>query len=275
MVWDAEFERTARALTAALARLDHDLWDETAFPPPVISRAVLARGGYLASFPDLVGGVATFTGDDGDHAAILTDDELAARWEDRASASDVALAPAACYFIYPLLAGTLPSAAIERSVIAQCYRHEPSEDPMRLRSFRMYERVMVGDQEAVDEHARRWLHLGREFLASLGLTTEPAIANDPFFGRAGLFSAERQRRAELKTELRWPSEGAETTAIMSVNQHGTHFAEAFQIQCPDGRIASSACAAFGVERVTLALSRTHGLEIAGWPRDVRATLSLP
>jgi len=37
-------------------------------------------------------------------------------------------------------------------------------------------------------------------------------------------------------------------------------------------VASTACLGFGLERVTLALIKTHGFDPLGWPADVRALL---
>ena len=41
----------------------------------------------------------------------------------------------------------------------------------------------------------------------------------------------------------------------------------------DGEVAHSACVGFGMERIALALFRTHGLDPATWPVSVRAARS--
>ena len=38
--------------------------------------------------------------------------------------------------------------------------------------------------------------------------------------------------------------------------------------------AHSACVGFGLERVALALFKTHGLKLSAWPREVRDVLAL-
>jgi seryl-tRNA synthetase len=275
VIWDAGFERLSEALIRALTRLGRDMSEETVFLPPVIDRAVLERGGYYRSFPDLLGSVTVFSGDDRDHARIISADEPAAAWAVRSEVSDVVLAPAACYFVYPELTGVLGCEEVERSVLGCCYRHEPSADPMRLRSFRMYERVVVGTPAVVDQHTRAWLELAEGLLRSLDLSVRPAVSTDAFFGRAGRISADYQKRAKLKTELRWAAASRRPpVALASVNRHEEHFGVAFNIRTPEGHHAVSGCAAFGIERVCLALVHQHGREADSWPRAVRARLGV-
>jgi seryl-tRNA synthetase len=64
------------------------------------------------------------------------------------------------------------------------------------------------------------------------------------------------------------------TAIGSCNYHLDHFGIAFDIRTADGSIAHSACVGFGLERVALALFKTHGLQLAKWPGEVRDVLGL-
>ena len=54
---------------------------------------------------------------------------------------------------------------------------------------------------------------------------------------------------------------------MSINYHQDHFGSVYGIVTGDGRVAHSACLGFGLERVTLALLRIHGLELDEWPDD--------
>jgi hypothetical protein len=49
---------------------------------------------------------------------------------------------------------------------------------------------------------------------------------------------------------------------------------AFDIHSSDGAVAHSACVGFGLERIALALFHRHGLELSGWPREVRDVLAL-
>ena len=42
----------------------------------------------------------------------------------------------------------------------------------------------------------------------------------------------------------------------------------------DDAVAHSACVGFGLERVALALFKTHGFRLEDWPREVRDVLAL-
>ncbi|HWH84812.1 MAG TPA: hypothetical protein VNU71_21505, partial [Burkholderiaceae bacterium] len=94
-----------------------------------------------------------------------------------------------------------------------------------------------------------------------------------FFGRAGKIMAASQRDQRLKFEILVPVISAERpTAICSFNWHQDHFSATFGIRSHDGALASTACLGFGLERVTLALLRTHGVDPERWPAEVRAQL---
>lgn len=61
-------------------------------------------------------------------------------------------------------------------------------------------------------------------------------------------------------------------ACMSFNYHVDHFSEVWGIRTADGGVAHTGCVGFGMERLTLALLRHHGLDPARWPRAVRERL---
>jgi seryl-tRNA synthetase len=85
--------------------------------------------------------------------------------------------------------------------------------------------------------------------------------------------ASGQRQQRLKFEVLVPvNPGAAPTACCSFNYHLDKFAAAFDIRLPDGTLAHTACLGFGLERVTLALFRAHGMDPAAWPDAVRAQL---
>jgi len=54
-------------------------------------------------------------------------------------APDVALTPATCYPVYPVMAarGPLPEGGRVFDLQSYCFRHEPSEDPARMQMFRI------------------------------------------------------------------------------------------------------------------------------------------
>jgi seryl-tRNA synthetase len=139
----------------------------------------------------------------------------------------------------------------------------------------MSELVRVGDGEMVQVFRDQWIQRARALLHGLGLPAEPAPANDPFFGRGGRMLAVNQREQKLKYELVLPICSAEApTALMSFNYHQDHFGQLFDIRTSAGQVAHTACVGFGLERIALAMFKTHGPVIARWPEDVRARVGL-
>jgi seryl-tRNA synthetase len=241
--------------------------------PPVMPRHVFERTGYLSSFPDLIGAVSTFTGDNADHKKLMEVAQSGGDWTALLEEAGVSLCPAACHPLYPTLAGTLPEGGSRYDVAGWCYRHEPSADPARMQAFRMHELVYVGDAAGASEHRDRWLQRGIEILETLGLTLETVVANDPFFGRVGRILADNQRAETLKYEIVTPIDSAEhPTAIASSNCHLDHFGQPFGITTADGEVAHSSCFGFGLDRITLALLRTHGVDPGEWPAAARTRL---
>jgi seryl-tRNA synthetase len=238
--------------------------------PPVTSRALIERSGYLGSFPHLAGVVRCFDGSERDHRALLRAVESREDWGVGLAATAVVLAPAACYPVYPLLAGTLPPDGRLVDVMSCCFRHEPSDDVARLQSFRMYEYVRAADAQTVLAWRESWLARLVHLAHGMGLDVRIEAASDPFFGRTGALLADSQRGQGLKLEVLAAINGEHApTAIMSANYHQDHFGELFGIRAHDGSVAHTSCVAFGLERIALALYRRHGLDRARWPQHLR------
>ena len=84
--------------------------------------------------------------------------------------------------------------------------------------------------------------------------------------------AANQREQELKFELVVPITSTENpTAFLSFNYHQDHFGGLYGIAIGQD-VAHTGCVGFGMERVALALLKTHGLDPKAWPRAVRAVL---
>jgi seryl-tRNA synthetase len=241
--------------------------------PPVMPWATFQRNGYLESFPDQMGSVHTFRGNERDHAELL---RLAEEDGDRApvlATTDMVLCPAVCHPLYPTMGGTLPEGGRRAEVYGYCFRHEPSTDPFRMQAFRQHDYVYLGTPEGARSHRDLWIERGLEVLTGLGLEVESVVANDPFFGRPGRMLAANQRHEELKYEIVTPVyDTGRQTAISSSNCHLDHFGRPFGIDSADGEVAHTACFGFGVDRITLALLHRHGPDPVRWPTAVRATL---
>lgn len=243
--------------------------------PPVVSRAVFERSGYLQSFPHLAGTINAFAGNDGAHRELLRAVETGSDWSAAFASAGLVLTPAACYPVYPALSGQLPPEGRLIDVLSYCFRHEPSDDPARMQMFRMREHVRAGEPEAVVAWREEWLERVADLTAALDLDARTDLASDPFFGRGGKLLALNQRERRLKIEvLATIASLDQPTAIMSLNYHEDHFGSAFGIVTSGGAVAHTACVGFGLERMTLAMYRRHGFDRQRWPSPVRELLEL-
>jgi seryl-tRNA synthetase len=269
----AAFEDILDRFDAMIRRSAKNDHAESMSFPPVINRDIIERAGYLESFPHLCGVVHAFAGAERDARAIAQRIESGKSWCDLMAMTDVALAPSVCYPFYPTCTGVLPEAGRHVTLHGWVFRREPSKEPTRMQSFRMREYVRVGSPEVVVAWRDMWLARGIAILQSLELPAHADVASDPFFGKGGKMLAAGQRDQRLKFEVLVPVISREhPTACASFNYHQDKFGRAFGIRTIDGEVAHSACMGFGMERVVMALFRTHGYETKSWPSHVRALL---
>ncbi len=243
--------------------------------PPGMNRALFEKSGYLKSFPNLAGTIHAFSGNDAAHARLVERLAAGEDWTQDQRLTDVVLAPAACYPLYPVIAkrGPLPEGGRLVDLNSYCFRHEPSKDPARMQMFRMREYVRIGTPAQVTEFRALWLERAEQLIGKLALPYHLDVANDPFFGRAGRLLANNQRDQRLKFELLVPIESEEKpTACLSFNYHQDHFGTLWGIRTAADETAHTACVGFGMERVALALFKHHGLDVATWPVSVREAL---
>jgi len=241
--------------------------------PPILSRKSFEKSGYLKSFPQLAGSVFAFQGKDADHHELLRRLDAGEDWTALQKATDVVLTPAGCYPVYPTFRGTLPEKGKLVDLWSYCFRHEPSDDPARMQMFRMRELIRLASVDEVRSWRETWIKRGLAMLQEIELAAYVAPANDPFFGRGGRMLAANQREQELKFEIVVPITSEQNpTAIMSFNYHQEHFASTYDIKTSDGKTAQTACLGFGMERIVLALFKTHGFDPSTWPASVRQKL---
>ncbi|HVV96131.1 MAG TPA: amino acid--[acyl-carrier-protein] ligase [Rhodanobacteraceae bacterium] len=241
--------------------------------PPTIDRSIIEKTNYMDSFPHLVGAVFSFFGKEIAARRLSERVHAGEPWGGDLEMTHVCLNPAACYPLYPTMAGTIDGDGRLVTMFAWVFRHEPSIEPTRMQAYRIREYVRCGTPEQVVAWRDMWLARGVELLTSLGLPARSDVAADPFFGRGGKLLAVNQKEQQLKFEVLVPviSE-SDPTALCSFNYHQDKFGDAFGIRLADGSNAHTACLGFGLERVTMALFQAHGFDPERWPDAVRRKL---
>jgi seryl-tRNA synthetase len=266
------FEQVIEALAKLINRYREPSTEVLRFPP-VMSRQMLEKSGYLQSFPHLLGCVSCLEGNESEIRTSVAN----GNWVKGLAATELVLAPAACYPVYPFQAaqGALPPEGKLFDIAAECFRHETTHEPGRLQSFRMREYVCLGTPEQAVDFCKRWIPRAESIAHLLALPYSIAPASDPFFGRAGRLAALSQIEQSLKFELLIPviSE-EEPTACMSFNYHLDHFGSTWNLRSSSGNIAHTSCVAFGMDRLALAIFATHGIDSQAWPASVREHLSV-
>jgi hypothetical protein len=268
----APYERIVAALRQAVEAMAAPEALPSITVPPVISRDVIERAGYVRSFPQLVGTVHSFRGDRAEWRSLArligTGD-----WHQAQQVTDLILLPAPCYHVYPLLAGLTVTPARQFCVHATCFRDEASAEPGRLRSFRVSDLVYAGPAEECRHWRDAWVESLAGWLRDLGLAAVAEIADDPFFGPGDTLLKDTQREQQLKWELRTELADGVIQAVASCNCHRDHFGSVFGFTAA-GQPAHSACVGFGLDRIAIALINKHGPEMTRWPAGVRSTLGL-
>jgi seryl-tRNA synthetase len=272
------FERVRLGFDAKVTAASEEESPEHMVFPPLLPRRQMEDVGYLKSFPHLACTVFSFEGDEeqaGEQERRAAEHE---DWSEYQRMTDLVLKPAACYPVYPAVAarGALPPGGVLVDAGGTyVFRHEPSGDPARLQAFHQREIVRIGEPETVVEWRDRWRDRSLELLRSVGLDANPDVASDPFFGRTGRLLARSQKAQELKFEVQVQIAGPEPTAVASFNYHQDHFSEVYGIEMDaEDSTAHTACLGFGLERITLALVRRHGLDQDRWPDAVLAELGI-
>ncbi|HZE91817.1 MAG TPA: amino acid--[acyl-carrier-protein] ligase [Rhizobacter sp.] len=269
----AVFEDVLERFNGLVSGLSRNDGAEVYTFPPIIDRSILEKVHYLDSFPHLCGSVHSFFGNALQALAVAERANSGQPWGELFEQTSVVLSPAACYPLYPSLAGTLPEQGRLVTMLNWVYRHEPSPEPTRMQSFRVREFVRAGTADQVVAWRDMWLQRGLDLLHALELPARSDVASDPFFGRGGKILAMSQKEQKLKFEVLVPVISLEDpTAVCSFNFHQEHFGSTFGIRTADGATANTACLGFGLERVTMALFKTHGFDPQQWPASVRQQL---
>ncbi len=252
--------------------------------PTLLPVSIMERTDYFKSFPHH----ATFALClDRDAGALRTFvDEVKGGGEVEAAAgphlrpAGAVLSGAVCYHCYAEYRGhTFGEEPTVLTAQGQCFRYEHGEfSPLRRQwEFTMREIILLGTEQALLELRGRLLEDVVRFAEAHGLAGRVDVASDPFFGSVeGRARTLLQRAQSLKYELLVDITGQKgELAIASFNLHGDSFSRTFELGLPEGRLASSACVAFGLERWVAAFVAYHGADPAAWREVIPAHEELP
>ena len=238
--------------------------------PPAIDFATLARAEYFASFPHWLT-LASHLRDEEDALCRVAERGEPAVLREASAPPQIALNPAVCYHVYSALADTVIDSVRLVTAQSECWRHEGSRHATLERgwAFTMREIVCIGSDGDARAFLERYTDRVTALARTLDLDPTVAPATDPFFAPSARAKHVLQRLKELKRELLLPVSASSTIAASSFNLHDTFFGEAFDIRLSNGRPATTACVAFGLERWLLAFLVRYGPDAASWLRIPR------
>src|SRR5215831_14856834 len=105
--FSGEFEGVIERFEQLVTRRARELQTEVMRFPAIMSRADYLKMSHIENFPDLLGSVHSFTGDERDHARLLGKRKRGEDWTQELRPTEVMMTPAACYPLYPTATGTL------------------------------------------------------------------------------------------------------------------------------------------------------------------------
>jgi hypothetical protein len=262
-------DRRARALAEELGA---EAWHT---PNIEMTDDLLARTGYLASYPQLV----TFGYHLPPHYERIERFSRAAREgagpERRAPAclepAGFILEPAACHNVFRALRGERLDHGRTITALGTVYRYEGFRFEALLRQweYSVREVVFLGAADWVESQRLRLMSLAQALVADLDLDATLEVATDPFFVGEAPVARSFQLMGCTKIELKLRLDDDLVTAAASFNRHGQHFSEPLDVRfAGDGALVESTCAGFGLERWMAAFVARWGAEPDAWPCDV-------
>ncbi|MFI7136114.1 hypothetical protein ACIBQ1_61460 [Nonomuraea sp. NPDC050153] len=247
--------------------------------PTLIPTTVMQRCGYFQSSPQLMMFVSRLHADVATYRDFRTEIaeslDLAAGLRAHCGDFDYCLPPTMCFHTYHELNNrSLPTSALTVTARGKSFRFESRyrRSLERLWDFSIREIVFLGSRDHVLTSRRRLMEQSCELIDSLGLGGSCEVATDPFF--AGSDTVERvwsQQLLDLKYELRLPVDADRDVAVGSFNFHEQFFGKSFGITAGAGP-AYTACAGIGLERLAYSFLCRYGLDLDGWPAEVRKSV---
>ncbi|QUL56294.1 hypothetical protein KDC22_07255 [Paenibacillus tritici] len=138
----------------------------------------------------------------------------------------------------------------------------------RLLNFTMREFVFLGTPDYVTRMRDLTLQWTMEWMETVGLKGECALANDPFFLPAKVkqnFKVPKHVKYEVRADIPYKND---TISIASYDTHGDFFAKTFNFRLRDNTETWSGCIGLGLERVVWSFLQQYGLDHDNWPEAI-------
>lgn len=244
--------------------------------PTLIPAQALARGGYLAAFPQHVMFVTRLHTDLDEYRRFAADvnaaENLCTVPLDGCYTADYCLPPTMCFHTYHQLRNRSIPDCMSFTARGKSFRFESryASTLERLWDFEIRETVFLGDRDFVERGRHSMRDAATDLMESLDLGGRCEVASDLFFaGSETVSSIQAQRLLELKYELRLDVAPGRTIAVGSFNFHDRFFGRNFDIRGAGDEPVFTACTGFGLERLAYAFLCQHGIDEESWPDVVR------
>ncbi|MBE2280959.1 MAG: hypothetical protein IAE91_11250, partial [Ignavibacteriaceae bacterium] len=231
--------------------------------PSIISSNVIKKAGYFETGCQHISFVAPISNDPYilEEFSKISDYSSVNLFKYLKTPKDV-LNPAMCLHCYPLFENhTLDEPIKVMTLMGSCFRDESGNlnNSERLNEFKMREVVYFGEEQLLKIIHNELIDFLINFGKFFELNFKLEVSNDIFFND----NAEKQLFSQLITNNKiefqvYIKDLNKYIACASINKHGSHFSEAFNIKGSTGDFASTMCIGFGLDRLYLALGT--GLE---------------
>lgn len=277
-----EFLRLYRVLDERTLEFAHKQGAEDLHVPVSTSIESLQRSHFFDRTPHFAQFLSKFP-PDASHisaaAKALAGTAPSTHWNASLETPTTMCRSAICLSCYPLMQNEVLSNGKNKSftVFGQAFRNEGKnlKNLERLQEFSMREIVYFGSKDFVSEKLKECAEWFQKLMEDLDLQGAIQTANDPFFAenfqKLQLFQLATQSKFEVR--LFNPATKG-TVSVGSINNHGHHFAKAFEIRTEDSEFAVTGCVGFGFERLIYLVFAQYGADTKSWPSAVKKFFKL-
>lgn len=185
---------------------------------------------------------------------------------------DYALSPSACFHTYI----EYQDCTLDENTLVtfnqNVFRNEGRlnyKEKGRLMDYNVREIVMIGSNEYVIKIRDEILADSKEFMISLGIDGNIALATDSFILPKMQIYKKMQKIDKSKYEMHLSVSEDKEISTASYNYHGHAFTDPFNINVANLEDTVTGCIGFGIQRWIVAFISQFGWDESNWPQIVR------